>query len=141
VPIRLPALRERASDIPSSLSTSLTKFNDRLKQHVTAPEPRLADVLCAYSWPGNIRELENVIERRRALCEASKVRVARPPPRSAVAPPRPQAHVTDADPKAALSNEGGSGARQSRDGRLERELVSRGSPADEPATSPTPARC
>ena len=64
-----------------SSSTFSTKFNDRLKKHVTGAEPEALDVLCAYSWPGNIRELENVIERAVLFCDSSKVRVAGSPAR------------------------------------------------------------
>ena len=62
-PIHIPALRERPEDIPLLVSHFIRKFAER--QH--KPVPRLAeDVLerlIEYSWPGNIRELQNVIER------------------------------------------------------------------------------
>src|SRR4051812_38631574 len=63
VPMRLPALRERGSDIPLLVEHFLAKFNGRLKKHVTGVESDALDVLSVYAWPGNIRELENVIER------------------------------------------------------------------------------
>src|SRR6516162_3033504 len=63
VPIRLPALRERSTDIPILVEHFLTKFNDRLKKQVGGVEPAAMEVLANYSWPGNIRELENVVER------------------------------------------------------------------------------
>ena len=126
VPIRLPALRERAGDIPLLVSHFLTKFNDRLKKHVTGAEPETLDVLCAYSWPGNIRELENVIERAVLFCDASKVRPQDLPPQVRGGTPAPAAHVTDADLQAALSNEGGLKEHvKVAMSRLERELVSR----------------
>ena len=63
VPIALPPLRERAEDIPTLVSHFLLKFNRRLSRSVESLTPRALDVLCSYNWPGNIRELENIIER------------------------------------------------------------------------------
>src|SRR3954447_14221858 len=75
VSIRLPALRERDTDIPLLVEHFLTKFNGRLKKQVTGVEPEAIDILAAYTWPGNIRELENVMERSVLFCDAQKLRV------------------------------------------------------------------
>ncbi|MBX3204654.1 MAG: sigma-54-dependent Fis family transcriptional regulator [Labilithrix sp.] len=75
VSIRLPALRERATDTPLLVEHFLKKFNERLKKNVTGVEPEALDLLSAYGWPGNIRELENVMERSVLFCDASKLRV------------------------------------------------------------------
>ncbi len=75
VSIRLPALRERATDIPLLVEHFLKKFNERLKKSVSGVEPEALDLLSAYGWPGNIRELENVMERAVLFCDASKLRV------------------------------------------------------------------
>ncbi len=75
VSIRLPALRERDSDIPLLVEHFLAKFNERLKKQVTGVEPEALDILSAYTWPGNIRELENVMERSVLFCDAQKLRV------------------------------------------------------------------
>ena len=75
VSIRLPALRERDSDIPLLVEHFLGKFNERLKKQVTGVEPEALDILSAYTWPGNIRELENVMERSVLFCDAQKLRV------------------------------------------------------------------
>jgi nitrogen regulation protein NR(I) len=75
VSIRLPALRERESDIPLLVEHFLAKFNERLKKQVTGVEPDALDILSAYGWPGNIRELENVMERSVLFCDAQKLRV------------------------------------------------------------------
>src|SRR5271163_516785 len=126
VPIRLPALRERAGDIPLLVEHFLGKFNDRLKKHVAGVEPDAIDVLSSYAWPGNIRELENVIERAVLFCDSSKVRVQDLPPEVRGGTPAPAAPVTDADLQAALSNEGGLKEHvKVAMSRLERELVSR----------------
>ncbi len=62
-PIRIPPLRERAGDIPLLVRHYVEKYTQRMnKQIETIPEEAMA-ALCRYSWPGNIRELQNFIER------------------------------------------------------------------------------
>ncbi|MBX3126123.1 MAG: sigma-54-dependent Fis family transcriptional regulator [Polyangiaceae bacterium] len=63
VPIRLPSLRERKEDIEPLVTHFLKKFNARLKKSVKSVHPEAAALLARYPWPGNIRELENVMER------------------------------------------------------------------------------
>ena len=75
VSIRLPALRERATDTPLLVEHFLKKFNERLKKSVTGIETEALDLLSAYTWPGNIRELENVMERSVLFCDGAKLRV------------------------------------------------------------------
>ncbi|MCL2777798.1 MAG: sigma-54 dependent transcriptional regulator [Polyangiaceae bacterium] len=75
VSLRLPALRERASDIPLLGEHFLAKFNERLRKHVVGIEPEAINLLIAYAWPGNIRELENVMERAVLFCDAQKLRI------------------------------------------------------------------
>ena len=79
VPIHLPPLRERREDIPLLVSHFITKFNDRLRKEITHIEPEAMDRLVAYNWPGNIRELENVIERTMLFCEGPVIRLANLP--------------------------------------------------------------
>jgi len=127
VPMRLPALRERASDIPILVEHFLTKFNDRLKKHVNGVEPDAMDVLCNYSWPGNIRELENVVERAVLFCDTSKVRSEDLPPEVRGGPAVPiSSPPPDANLEAALAGEGGLKEHvKVAMSKLERELVSR----------------
>jgi two-component system response regulator AtoC len=126
VPIRLPALRERAVDVPLLVQHFLAKFNERLKKHVAGAEPEALDVLASYPWPGNIRELENVIERAVLFCDAQKVRVADLPPEVRGAPGPSATPMTDADLQAALASEGGLKEHvKVAMNRLERELVGR----------------
>lgn len=75
VPINMPPLRERRSDIPYLISHILEKFEDRLKKGVTQVSPEALDALMAYHWPGNIRELENMLERTVLFCEQSTIRL------------------------------------------------------------------
>jgi len=74
VSIRLPALRERNTDIPLLVDHFLRKFNERLKKSVSGVEPEALELLSAYGWPGNIRELENVMERAVLFCDGQKLR-------------------------------------------------------------------
>ena len=62
-PIQLPPLRERKEDIPFLSTVFLKKFNREYGKNITAVHPHVAEMLLNYSWPGNIRELENLIER------------------------------------------------------------------------------
>ncbi len=62
-PITVPALRERAEDIPALVRYFTQKFARRMKKRIeTIPADAMA-ALCRYAWPGNVRELENAIER------------------------------------------------------------------------------
>jgi two-component system response regulator AtoC len=79
VPIHLPPLRERRDDIPLLVSHFMSRFNERLKKNISGIEPDAVFRLTAYSWPGNIRELENVIERTMLFCEDPTIRVANLP--------------------------------------------------------------
>ena len=63
VPIMVPPLRERADDISLLVSHFIEKFNRRLNKQIKEMSPQALALLMAYSWPGNIRELENVIQR------------------------------------------------------------------------------
>jgi DNA-binding NtrC family response regulator len=75
VPIALPALRERIGDIPLLSRHFVNKFNARLKKNVSGIEPDAMERLVAYAWPGNIRELENVLERAILFCDTDRVRL------------------------------------------------------------------
>ena len=63
VPIHLPPLRERKEDIPQLVDNFLKKYNKRAKKNVRSISPAVKKALMEYDWPGNIRELENTIER------------------------------------------------------------------------------
>ncbi len=75
VPIALPALRERRGDILHLCRHFIAKFNSRLKKSLEGIESDALDRLNAYGWPGNIRELENVIERAVLFADGSRIRL------------------------------------------------------------------
>jgi DNA-binding NtrC family response regulator len=70
VPIALPPLRERTEDIPLLIDAFIDKYNRRLDKSVSGVTDLAISALCAYTWPGNIRELENVIERMLLFAES-----------------------------------------------------------------------
>ncbi len=73
VPIALPALRERRQDIGALVRHFVTKFNTRLKKSIGGVDDGAIERLSAHSWPGNIRELENVIERAVLFADGSTI--------------------------------------------------------------------
>ena len=74
-PIRIPPLRERAGDIPLLVRHYVNTYAQRMnKQIETIPEEAMA-ALCGFSWPGNIRELQNLIERAVILTPGSVLQV------------------------------------------------------------------
>ncbi len=62
-PTHIPPLRERREDILPLTDYFIEKFNGKLEREVKSIDSRVKDVLVSYDWPGNIRELENFIER------------------------------------------------------------------------------
>ncbi len=62
-PVRITPLRERREDIPLLMTHFLSKFNLRHGRRLTGFTQRAVDAMLSYDWPGNIREMENVIER------------------------------------------------------------------------------
>ena len=62
-PIFTPPLRERKEDVPLLVNHFIKKYEGKMGRKITSVEPNVMDALCEYNWPGNIRELENLIER------------------------------------------------------------------------------
>ncbi len=69
IPIRLPPLRDRTEDIPLLVEHFLRKFNSRLGKDVQSVSAEAMAALMSHRWPGNIRELENLMERSVLLAE------------------------------------------------------------------------
>jgi len=74
-PIHIPALRERREDVPHLVRYFVQKFSRRLNKTVAYIPSDAMDALSNYSWPGNIRELENFIERAVLLSPGKELRV------------------------------------------------------------------
>ncbi len=75
-PLNVPPLRERSEDIPLLVTFSLQKFSKKLGRPVKQVTDDTMRRLAAYSWPGNIRELQNVIERALLLSSGSTLTLA-----------------------------------------------------------------
>ena len=90
--IQLPPLRERASDIPLLAEHFLKKYREETGKPVRGFTSAAMDLLQCYRWPGNIRELENAIERAVVLCRGTLIEPEDLPPtlrRSALTVPVP----------------------------------------------------
>jgi DNA-binding NtrC family response regulator len=72
-PIELPALRQRKEDIPSLVTYFISKYSKKSSAQVTGISAEALQELQAYDWPGNIRELEHLIERTMLLTEGETI--------------------------------------------------------------------
>jgi len=79
VTIDVPALRERPDDIPTLAHHLLQKYSQEYGKSVQSIRPEAIDMLVAHDWPGNIRELENVIQRSIILADGSHIGVTELP--------------------------------------------------------------
>ncbi|MFQ5687570.1 MAG: sigma-54 interaction domain-containing protein [Candidatus Scalindua sp.] len=73
ISIRLPSLKERTDDIPLLVDHFIEKFNKRFKKNISGISSSVLRRLMSYSWPGNIRELEGVIEKAVLLEESDTI--------------------------------------------------------------------
>lgn len=71
--LRLPPLRERKEDIPLLAGFFLRKHNASLNLSIERITPEAMDRLCAYDWPGNVRDLENAIQSAMILCPEGQI--------------------------------------------------------------------
>ncbi len=69
-PIDIPSLRERREDIPLLVEYFIDRYGRKAGKHFKKVGKRTLQVLQSYPWPGNIRELQNIIERSVILCES-----------------------------------------------------------------------
>jgi nitrogen regulation protein NR(I) len=75
VTLKLPPLRERKEDLPLLIDHLLRKYSERLHRPVRGMSPEARAVLTTYNYPGNIRELENIIERGVLLSQGEALRL------------------------------------------------------------------
>jgi transcriptional regulator with PAS, ATPase and Fis domain len=80
IPIEIPALRERLEDVPLLVNHFLQKQAASAGGEPKKIDAAAVDILCKYDYPGNVRELENAIERACALCEEETITPADLPP-------------------------------------------------------------
>jgi formate hydrogenlyase transcriptional activator len=74
-PIRVPPLRERKNDIPVLVQYLVEQFAREAAKRITEIQKKTLSLLQSYDWPGNIRELQNVIERAVVLCDGKTLSV------------------------------------------------------------------
>src|SRR5262249_17146604 len=110
-PIHLPPLRQRREDIPLLVQFLVRKFAQRIGKHLEAIAEQTMRRFEEYSWPGNIRELENVLERAVILAAGPVLEIAPdllltpaappssapPGPWTALLPPRPSLEAVERD--------------------------------------------
>jgi formate hydrogenlyase transcriptional activator len=89
-PITLPALRERREDIPTLVRYFVQEFATRMRKNIESIPAEVMETLVHYSWPGNIRELRNIVERSVILTSGKRLTIPKddlhesPSPRPAI---------------------------------------------------------
>jgi transcriptional regulator with PAS, ATPase and Fis domain len=73
IPIKVPPLKDRKTDIPLFLDFFLEKFNKRKNKHIKGFTPEAVTALLQYDWPGNVRQLENLVERLVILTDHEEI--------------------------------------------------------------------
>ncbi len=73
MPILLPGLRERREDILPLVQHFIAHFNHKLNRRIAGVTPKAEALLLGYPWPGNIRELRNIVERAMILCAQERL--------------------------------------------------------------------
>ena len=81
ITIDLPSLRERKEDIPLLSTGFLRRFSMKIGKNISGFSKETLELMMKYSWPGNIRELENVIERAVVFCKGDTINIGDIPPK------------------------------------------------------------
>jgi transcriptional regulator with PAS, ATPase and Fis domain len=79
VALRIPPLAERKDDLPLLIQHFIRKYGVLMQKEVREIEPEVVDILMQYDFPGNVRELENIIERGVALASGDTIEVGHLP--------------------------------------------------------------
>jgi transcriptional regulator with PAS, ATPase and Fis domain len=74
-PIEVPPLRQRTEDIPLLVEYFVDRYASKAAKKITGIDKRSMDLLQTYAWPGNIRELQNVIERAVIVCDSENLSI------------------------------------------------------------------
>jgi nitrogen regulation protein NR(I) len=127
VPIALPPLRDRREDVPVLVQHFLEKYNRRLGKKVERLEDEAMQLLLGYPWPGNIRELENLMERSVLFADEPVIRAHALPDALRERAPAAAPALASVAPIAALTPSGVSMKESVRHAQaeLEKELITR----------------
>jgi formate hydrogenlyase transcriptional activator len=101
-PIHVPSLRERPDDIPILVDYFVSRFSSRMGKRIRQIDKTTLDTMLGYSWPGNIRELQNVIERGVILADSDVFRLEKGALRSA--PKLAAVATADNDPRTQIES-------------------------------------
>ncbi len=115
VKLTLPSLSERRDDIPILVHHFIEKFNRIMDRTITGVADEVMEILMQYSFPGNVRELENIIEHAFVMCRSETIQLHQIPPelqqlRTHITPVQPQTPLADLERQAiikALTQHGG----------------------------------
>jgi len=80
IPIQVPALRERVDDIPLLARHFVANHAAKMGRQPLEISPEAMDALCKFTWSGNVRELQNALERATALCNTNRIELHDLPP-------------------------------------------------------------
>jgi two-component system, NtrC family, response regulator AtoC len=128
VPISLPPLRDRKEDIPLLVAHFIAKYNQRLGKRVARVDDEAMQMLLAYSWPGNIRELENLMERSVLFADGPVILGASLPDALRERVPGPAVPIAAVGPLGAIAAPSGASMKEivrQAQAELEKELISR----------------
>jgi len=124
VTVNLPPLRERIVDLPLFIAAFIDDYNQSTGRNITGVSADALRLLKAYSWPGNIRELRNVVERAVILCDGDEIRPQHLPAEIVACQPSPT--PAPAEPKGDSVPPNGHGLNlKEAVARLEEDLIRR----------------
>jgi len=126
VPMELPPLRDRREDIPILVSHFIEKFNKRLGKRVEGVDADAMQLLQAYGWPGNIRELENLMERSVLFADGPIIEAAQLPDALRERAPGAPIPIAAVGPIAAIASPAGASMKEivrHAQAELERGLI------------------
>ena len=128
VPIALPPLRERREDIPLLVEHFIEKYDRRLGKRVEGIEEEALQILLNSSWPGNIRELENLMERSVLFADGPRIEAHALPDSLRERGPQPAVPIAAVGPLGAIAAPSGASMKEivrQAQAELERELITR----------------
>ena len=128
VPISIPPLRDRGQDIPLLVEHFIAKYNQRLGKRVERMDEDAMQTLLGYSWPGNIRELENLMERSVLFADGAVIHASSLPDSLRERAPGASVPIAAVGPLGSIAAPSGASMKEivrQAQAELERELIAR----------------